>query len=133
MKKRKAIIIDDDEAVLNLLKTFFQQRGYTVQAFNRPVVCPVDEFTTECPKGEPCTDILLTDYIMPGMNGVELLMAQSRRNCKLPAKNKAIISGFMDDSVLKKLHALGYTCFEKPFNLRELEEWLKAREREAAG
>ena len=129
MKKRKVILYDDDDAVLNLLKEYFKQRGYEVLAYRRPVVCPSDEFSTECPEAKACAELLLTDYIMPEMNGVELLMAQSRRNCKIPVVNKAIISGFMDDIVLKKLHNLGYACFEKPFNLQELGEWLDAREK----
>jgi FixJ family two-component response regulator len=129
MTKRKVILYDDDDAVLNLLKIFFIQRGYEVLAYRRPVVCPSGEYIMECPETEACADILLTDYIMPGMNGVELLMAQSRRNCKIPAVRKAIISGFVDDIVLKKLHNLGYACFEKPFNLQELGEWLDEREK----
>ncbi|HTG00592.1 MAG TPA: response regulator [Nitrospirota bacterium] len=129
MKKRKVIIYDDDDAVLNLLKTYFIQRGYEVLAFRRPIVCPFGEFSAQCPQDDACADIMLTDYIMPEMNGVELLMAQSRRKCRMPVANKAIISGFLDEIVLKKLHALGYTCFEKPFDLQELGAWLDEREK----
>lgn len=132
MGKRKVIIYDDDEAVLNLLQTFFRGKGYDVLAFKRPVVCAVDEFCSQCPLEAPCANILLTDYIMPEMNGVELLMAQSRRKCRIPAADKAIISGFLDEIVLKKLTALGYKTFEKPFDLAQLEEWIEER-RKAGG
>jgi DNA-binding NtrC family response regulator len=130
MRKPRVVLYDDDAAVLSVLKDFFSLRGYEIISHQRPIACLVNEFADECPSAEACADIIITDYIMPGMNGVELLIAQSRRKCKVPIKNKAIISGFVDEIVLRKLHNLGYAYFEKPFNLDELSAWLDEREKE---
>jgi len=48
MRKRRAIIFDDEPVVLLVLKDFFETRGYEVLAFREPVICPVYGNTTGC-------------------------------------------------------------------------------------
>ncbi len=112
------------------MKDYFTFRGSEVLTYQEPVVCPVDNDAPDCTQFNPCADIILTDFIMPKMNGIELLMAQSGRNCKLSPKNKALISGYIDDKRLDKVHELGCAYFIKPFNLDEVAAWLDERERQ---
>jgi len=128
VRKKRVILYDDDMLVLNLMKDYFTQRGYEVIKFHKPVICQADEYGRNCTKTLPCADIVLTDYMMPTMNGIELLIAQSRIGCKIPYQNKALISGYIDEIVLKKLRSLGLMYFEKPICFDDLGAWLDKRE-----
>lgn len=97
--------------------------GYEVFAYTKPVICPIDgENTGVCTK--PCADILITDYNMPLINGLELLQELTRKKCALISKNKALISGFLETEQLKKLDELGCVFFQKPLDFSELLTWL---------
>jgi DNA-binding NtrC family response regulator len=126
MRKIRIIIIDDDVVMLKWLSRWLSKKGYEVLTFNEPQICPLDKkITGNCNEENPCADIITTDYQMPELNGVELLQKQSQRDCKLTIRNKAIISGSMDDKNKKLFKGLGCSLFKKPVKLSELSDWLK--------
>jgi DNA-binding response OmpR family regulator len=130
MRKKRAIVFDDDHFILIMFKKFFSSCGYEVLTFNEPTVCPVYEKQTEqCDKEYPCADIVITDFEMPKMNGIELLMHQTNRGCRLTIKNKAVISGSLDEENRKKIEELGGAFFQKPLNFDELTNWIDACEK----
>jgi CheY-like chemotaxis protein len=67
---------------------------------------------------------MITDFAMPGVNGVELLEFQAQRGCKLDIRNKSIMSGYIDDRNRDRISALGCNFIQKPFTLYALTEWL---------
>jgi CheY-like chemotaxis protein len=110
MRKPRVIIIDDDTPILKLLKTFLSRRNYEVITCNNPAACQVYEnHTGSCNKQNLCSDILITDFKMPRMSGIELLHKQFIRDCKLDKKNKAVISGQIDNENKKTINKLGCT------------------------
>ncbi len=123
MRKRRAIVFDDDIVITGLLKKFFILRDYDVVTYNEPVICPIYLSRTECDTNGPCADIMIVDYSMPVMNGVELLKAQQTRKCGLNAKNKALISGYADVLDRSAIDELGCAFFEKPLNFNRLAAW----------
>ena len=124
MRQRRALIFDDEAVVLLVLRDFFETRGYEVLAFPGPVECPVYAEGASCSNTAPCGDIMLVDYQMPRMNGIELLQSQARRGCKLTAKNKALLTGYMDERNMSHLQKLGAAFFEKPVLFDELGKWV---------
>ncbi|MDA8101273.1 MAG: response regulator [Nitrospiraceae bacterium] len=124
MRRRRAIIIDDEPVVLDVLKIFLEMRDYDVVAFTEPLRCMVYKDYSFCDKLAPCADVLLTDYRMPKMSGLDLLMAQASMGCRLTPKNKALVSGYLDPSVLKRIGELGCHFFHKPVVIEELNAWL---------
>jgi len=124
MRKRRAIIFDDEPVVLLVLKDYFETRGYQVLALREPVICAVYSDTGGCSNKALCGDIILTDYNMPKMTGIELLKAQTWNGCKLTVKNKALLTGYMDDRKMKDLLDLGVAFFEKPVLFDELDRWV---------
>jgi CheY-like chemotaxis protein len=124
MRKRRAIVFDDEPVVLLVLKDFFETRGYEVLAFRDPIICPVYGDSVGCTNKAPCGDIILTDYGMPTMTGIELFQAQARNGCKLTSKNKALLTGYVDDGKKKDIRNLGIAFFEKPVLFDELARWV---------
>ena len=61
---------------------------------------------------------------MPHMTGVELLQAQSQRGCKLDNKNKAVLSGYVDQKSAKKIKELGCFIIQKPARIDEIAKWV---------
>jgi len=125
MRKRRAIIFDDNTVILNLLDAFLSHKGYEVICFAEPVACPVYLNNGDhCPNTKPCADIMLSDFQMPGITGIELLKQQKEKGCRLDMRNKAIMSGFMNGAEMK-VQELGCAYFEKPFLLSELDAWIR--------
>jgi len=128
MRKRRAILIDDDPFMLDMLKQLFEFRGYEVVAYGEPVCCPGYDGQARCDTMRPCGDILITDYSVPGMSGLELLREQVKMGCKITMKNKAVISGYLDDAVVAALDTMGCAYFNKPFIFPELVTWVSGCE-----
>ncbi len=129
MRNRRAVIYDDDTLILGMMNEYLTQRGYEVMTFREPVVCPICENAADCTSLNACADVMFTDLMMPLMNGVELLKAQIQRGCKLPVKNKAIMSGYdIEQFYPQEIRDLDCTFFRKPFDFEEISLWLSVRE-----
>ena len=127
MRKRRAVIYDDDDIILNVLNEYFTARNYEVVTYQEPVICPIVSDKAVCSSLSACADIVITDFMMPIMNGIELLKAQARGGCKVPINNKALISG-NESMALGAIHEIGCAFFKKPFSLGQLSTWLSERE-----
>ncbi len=129
MRNRRAVVYDDDRAVLAVLRMFFSLRGYDVMTFEDTVICPIRENSSDCSSPGTCADIIIADFMMPEMTGMELFKAQTERGCKLEAKNKAIMSEYdINSRDLQKIRDLGHAFFRRPFDFTELSSWLAVRE-----
>jgi response regulator RpfG family c-di-GMP phosphodiesterase len=121
IRKVRVNIFDDDVSNLKMLKSYLSQRDYEILTFDRPVVCPGNDAQSEkCSISKPCADIIITDYQMPEMTGIEMLLQQEQRGCKIDIRNKIVMSADLDAKGQKILDGLGCTFFNKPFNLKEL-------------
>lgn len=130
LRKKRVIIFDDETAILTLFKRRFAQRGYEVMMFQEPVICPVYEDSSDtCENIYPCADLMFVDFKMPKMNGVELLEHQKQRGCKLNAKNKAIITGYVLEDYMTRINDIGCALIRKPFAFSEISSWLSACEK----
>ena len=126
MRKRRAIIFDDEDFVLNMLEDVFQMRNYEVFGFkDASNICPMHGRSTADCGTFPCADVLLTDFHMPGMSGLELLRRQTARGCSLDNRNKGVISGNIDGSSLRQIEEMGCSFFQKPFSIQSLLAWIE--------
>jgi len=125
MRKRRAVIFDDEPIILKILTYFLSSLQYEVIAFPEPVACPLYNGSAEaCHKELPCADIMITDLVMPAMTGVELIRLQTKNGCTLTTKNKAVMSGHLDEANKKLILELGCGSFEKPISLDTLAGWI---------
>ena len=125
MRKPRVVIFDDEPTLLELLELCFAKWGYEVFSYRTPVVCPLNGSSSgsgEC--SAPCADLVISDFQMPRMTGIELFKLQAERGCKVDRKMKAIMSGHADGELLTQCEDLGYRFFEKPFSCSDLTEWL---------
>jgi len=107
------LVVDDDAQVIDLGRAILKQQGYTVLlAENGGQALTVLE-TYDGP-----VHLLLTDIIMPGMNGRELYMKASE---KYPDLRVLYMSGYPDNIIAH--HGLldtGIAFIQKPFDLQTL-------------
>ena len=130
MRKPRALIYDDEIILLDLLKRWMVQRGYEVLTFNEPIVCPLyDKQSDVCIQEHKCADVVITDFKMPIMTGLELLQSQHQRGCKLDVSQKAVISGDIEIKNKKMIREMGVSFFQKPLIIPEFSEWLNECEK----
>ena len=73
MNDKSIIIVDDDKNLTKMLSFILQEEGYCVTIFEDPCLCLSYLFNHTC-------DLVITDYKMPGMNGIELLSRIKKYN-----------------------------------------------------
>lgn len=130
MRKIRINIFDDDPTNIKLYAAIVSARNYEVYANDRAVVCPVYATPVEgCGRLKPCADIILTDNQMPQMTGIEMLLEQQRRGCRIDIRNKAVASADFDTAQRKIVEGLGCAVFHKPFRLNDIVAWLDDCER----
>jgi CheY-like chemotaxis protein len=83
------LVVDDEPDELDAWKTLLLKRNYNVQTANKP-----DEAMRKC--DEHRFDLVVLDYVMPKMKGLELL---ARIRKKLPLIRSILISGKFDEDL----------------------------------
>jgi CheY-like chemotaxis protein len=107
------LYLDDDNAVLILVKRLLERRGYRVSCFsdqndalNALRACPAD------------FDVVVTDFNMPGMHGLEVAREVRAIRPDLPV---AVTSGFVDEELQAGVHEAGIRrLIAKPFAMDDL-------------
>jgi len=120
----KAVIIDDDPSIRALLANALHRRGYEVVVYHNPKECPLYSFDTcPCQAEKPCPTIIISDFDMPNVNGVEFIETLREKSCKCP--NIALVSGsFFSREVLERVSKLKIKFFAKPFHRSQINDWL---------
>lgn len=122
----RVILVEGDDLLRRSLCKLLRHLGYEVLAASRPGLCPVySRSACDCPRGWVCGDVLLVDYRLPEMNGVELIELQLAAGCKGLVRNKAVMTSGLRCGDLVRAELLGAKVFEKPFDTEELVEWLE--------
>jgi len=100
------LVVEDDAGVRALTRAILSQRGFRVVEMDGPEAC-----LRQQREALHAADLLVTDVVMPGMNGRELY-DRLRERC--PALKVLFISGYADD-VLDQAGAGGVPFLQKPF------------------
>jgi DNA-binding NtrC family response regulator len=119
----RVLIFEDNDGLRSSLKHLLGELGYEVFTFSNPGLCPVyNSVCHNCPLDHACADIIISDIDMPTQNGLELMKDRKQMGCK--TKYRALMSGGWTDSKLKYAQELGCRVFHKPFDLKEMLQWL---------
>ena len=118
----RVLIADDDQAVRNVLATILRMAGHEVVE-----IINGEEALRLCCEDHP--DLVITDLIMPGVSGFEVIR-QLRAGC--PDAKIVAIAG-ADRELLAKAEVLGAArTLEKPFQVQEVLEVVKELLQEVA-
>jgi anti-anti-sigma factor len=113
MKRRKILIIDDEEGIRKMMRLALERAGYEV--LDAPDGRQGLKIYSQC-----LPDLVITDIFMPEMEGLETIMALRREN---PTVKIISISGGGScryDYLPAALKLGALRAIAKPFSLREL-------------
>ena len=113
---KKILIIDDDEIILIMLSSLLRKSGYD------PITASDGESGLIMAKNRK-PDLVITDYSMPGISGLDVVQDLARSNPGLPV---IMLTAHGDVSLtIKSIQAGVYDFIEKPINPKELIETIK--------
>lgn len=108
----KILIVDDDEGLIHFLHRFFVKQGYGVRA------CSSGQSALEVVADEQF-DLILLDYKMPGLNGLDTLREVRRSQVKTPV---IIMTAYgTTDTTIEAMKLGAYDYLLKPFDREELQ------------
>lgn len=108
---QRIFYIDDDAELALLFKRWLERSGHHVNTESNPRTA----IDTLCQRaGE--YDLVVTDYRMPGLNGIEVA---NTLHARCPGLRCAVVSGHLTDDLAENalLASMGMV-FEKPFTPR---------------
>lgn len=103
------LLVEDEEIVRNLASQILSERGYQVLEADHP-----EQALKISAQFDRPIDLILTDVIMPGMNGKELVKTLCSQR---PGIKVLFMSGYTDESILQlDVSGPGAKFIQKPFN-----------------
>ncbi len=109
----RILLIEDEKDVLQLAVDVLTGLGYSVESFSHP-----EEALKFVESGKSGIDLVLTDVVMPGMNGKELA---NQINEAMPETPVLYMSGYTGD-IIKQINGISEkgNFLPKPFTSRQL-------------
>lgn len=113
MNARRILLVDDEAEILRLLTRRLTRRGYAITT-------AADANQAVALLAEETFDLAILDFMMPGMNGLELA-AQCR--LRYPDLRILMLTG---SPVISEIEMAHYPCLRKPLeNLQELDQTIE--------
>lgn len=105
------LIVDDDAALLSVLQNSFREENYQVTVSSNGL-----DAIEKCKAN--AYDLIITDIMMPGATGLEVLSAAKKIN---PSTLVILITGFASlETAVKAIREGAYDYITKPFRLEEI-------------
>ncbi len=113
----RVLVVEDEEAARKALEEILGMLGYAVTAAASGE--EGERLAAELPP-----DVVLTDFVLPGINGGELVRRLMERRPTLPV---IVMSGYAEDERMRRGITSGAVRFlQKPFDVGALEQALRA-------
>lgn len=113
--QRRILVVDDEASIRTMLLHFLEQACFEVRTCQDGQTA-LQAFATEH------FDAILLDLYMPGVNGLELAAIMRQQNPTIPVALMTAMASALDPE--DAIRAGISHVFAKPFNLRELANWL---------
>jgi FixJ family two-component response regulator len=112
MEKGRVLLLDDDKDILETCSVVFTTHDFDVSAFHDP-----GQALQTLTSGQ-LSDVIITDFRMPDMNGLQFLEELQRAGIQIPV---IMFTGVADKALaIKALNAGCYSLLEKPVLNQEL-------------
>ena len=109
-------VVDDEPMLLELAEAILKPLGYAVRTFRDPELA-----LKEFPAARP--DVIITDYAMGRMSGMDLIRECRRLN---PRQKMILLSGTVDEHVFADAPVKPDQFLTKPYQIHELAERVRA-------
>jgi len=116
-KRYKLLIIDDNKEILDALYDFLSKKKYDIVSASNGL-----EGLKLIQNDKQGFDLVITDLIMPDISGVALISIIKK---KYPDTRVIAITGWGEHPEALATEAEADHVLEKPFELSELEKWVK--------
>ena len=116
--KTKAVVfvVDDEPMLLELAEAILKPIGYNVRTFRDPELA-----LKEFPAARP--EVIVTDYVMGRMSGMDLIRECRRLN---PKQKIVLLSGTVDEQVFADAPVKPNHFMSKPYQIHELADCIRA-------
>jgi len=111
-------VVDDEPMLLELAAVILEPLGYRVKTFRTPEAA-IDEFKS----AKPQPDLIITDYAMHTMNGMELIEACRRIR---PEQKTVLLSGTVGPDIYQDTPVQPDRFLAKPYQAKQLVELVKS-------
>lgn len=123
MKKPSVFVVDDEPQIATLLTRILEREGYAVRSFGG-----AEQALDAIPADRP--DLVVTDLMMPGMDGLELVR---RAHAATPGIAAVLTTGYASiDNVVDALRSGVDDFVTKPFSVAEIRDVVARVMRRAA-
>ncbi len=111
--KHSLLIIDDEEAILDIMTMMLEEEGYDLRTANSA------EEGLKILQESPIFSLIISDQMMPGMTGVQFF-TQARKIC--PNALRVLLTGYTDtDAIIDAINSGGIHLYiTKPWQKNEL-------------
>ena len=109
-------VVDDEPMLLDLAAAILQPLGFDVRTFRDP-----KQALAEYPAAKPA--VVVTDYAMGGMNGLDLVRECRRVN---PRQKTILVSGTVDENIYANAQIKPDCFLAKPYQIRDFVESIQA-------
>ncbi len=105
-------VIDDEDKILSQYKSFLADK-YNIKLYNNPFSL-IKEYSPDK------YDLIITDLVMPKMDGIKLIKNIKQRN---PMQKFLVVSGYLNDKVARRIAEIGIDyMLSKPVTKEQLIE-----------
>src|SRR5689334_22760041 len=108
------LLVDDEEMILKSIKSFLAvETDYRLMSYTSPIKALEDLAKIEK------VDLVISDYLMPEMDGISFLAEVKKR---FPLVPRILLTGYADkENAIKAINNVGlYQYIEKPWNNDDL-------------
>ncbi len=108
------LLVDDDHAVLEITRKLLERKGYIVASANKgsEALAIIKEYND-------VFDVIITDYDMPGMDGIELAMSSNKLLVDTPI---ILYTGKIDFLDIDQAASAGIAeVVDKPSRIKQLD------------
>jgi DNA-binding response OmpR family regulator len=120
LKKAKILVVDDDDVIRHLIHDILNNEGHKVVMAEDGEEA-LDQFNATG------FDMVITDLVMPKLNGMQLVKALREKNVKIPI---VIVTGWIEEFLPEKETDQVDSIIQKPFTVENLTETLSLVNRE---
>ena len=115
----RILVADDDPDIRTELASALSDDGFlVVEAADGNELLDLVVHAVADPSARPFFDAIVTDVMMPGFSGLDVLTAMRSRTARVPV---LVITAYGDDRTTRIAESLGAVAvFRKPFDLEDL-------------